>query len=389
MVGRGRCVGLSDVTDTGPSDPSSTANLRHSPLHEWHVSAGAKLADFGGWLMPIEYPDGGVLKEHAAVRESVGLFDVSHLGKASVRGSGAAAHVDATLTNALGRIRPGDAQYSMLCTDDGGVVDDLIVYLRGDDEVFLVPNAANAVDVVAGLARAAPSAVEVVDEHDRYAVLAVQGPRSVDVVRALGLPVDMDYMAFVDAQWRDAPVVVCRSGYTGERGYELLPRWDDAPALWQALLDAGADHGIRACGLGARDTLRTEMGYPLHGQDLSRTISPVQARLGWAVGWDKPVFAGREALSAEREAGPRRRLWGLRATDRGIPRAHMSVLAQGTDDVVGEVTSGTFSPTLRQGIGLALLAPDVTPGDRVEVDVRGRRSVMEVVRPPFVEASTD
>jgi aminomethyltransferase len=372
------------VTDT----TSTAGSLRTSPLHAWHAAAGAKLADFGAWLMPIEYPDGGVLTEHAAVRDSVGLFDVSHLGKATVRGPGAAGHVDATLTNALDRIGPGRAQYSMLCNVDGGVTDDLIVYLRGDDEVFLVPNAANTAAVVAGLQAAAPEGVSVEDEHERYAVLAVQGPRSADVVAALGLPVDMEYMAFVDTQWQGRPVVVCRSGYTGERGYELLPRWDDATSLWQALLDAGADVGIRACGLGARDTLRTEMGYPLHGQDLSPTISPVQARLGWAVGWDKPAFIGREALLAERAAGPGRRLWGLQAVGRQIPRAHMTVLRPGSDEAVGEVTSGTFSPTLRQGIGLALLSSDVTVGEQVEVDVRGRRSVMEVVRPPFVAAST-
>ena len=377
------------MTDTPSETAATPATLRHSPLHAWHVAAGAKLADFGGWLMPIEYPDGGVLKEHAAVRDSVGLFDVSHLGKASVRGPGAAAHVDATLTNALGRIAAGGAQYSMLCNEDGGVVDDLIVYLRGDDNVFLVPNAANAASVVAGLRSDAPGDGDVVDEHEEFAVIAVQGPRSADVLTALGLPVDMPYMAFVDVQWDGRPVTVCRSGYTGERGYELVPRWDDAADLWDALLAAGEPHQVRACGLGARDTLRTEMGYPLHGQDLSPTISPVQARLGWAVGWDKPAFSGREALVAERADGPHRRLWGLLATDRGIPRAHMAVLRPGTHEAVGEVTSGTFSPTLRQGIGLALLASDVGPGDTVEVDVRGRRSVMEVVRPPFVDASTD
>jgi aminomethyltransferase len=181
-------------------------------------------------------------------------------------------------------------------------------------------------------------------------------------------------------------VIVCRSGYTGERGFELLPRWADTVEVWDALVTAAAAAGGRACGLGARDTLRTEMGYPLHGQDLSLQISPVQARSGWAVGWGKEAFWGREALLAERAAGPARLLWGLRAGDRGIPRPHMRVLdAAGTD--VGEVTSGTFSPTLRLGIGLALLGRSVTEGDEVSVDVRGRRSVMTVVRPPFVTSS--
>jgi aminomethyltransferase len=366
-------------------------DLRRSPLHDRHVALGAKLADFGGWEMPIEYPasGGGVLREHAAVREAVGVFDVSHLGKASVHGPGAAAFVDAALSNDLGRIRPGQAQYTLCCDDaSGGVVDDLIAYLVDDGELFLVPNAANTAEVVRRLVAAAPAGVAVADEHERYGVLAVQGPRADDLLAGLGLPHGHDYMSFVDAEWKGAPVRVCRTGYTGERGYELLPRWEDAPALWDALLAAAEPLGGRPCGLGARDTLRTEMGYPLHGQDLSLEITPVQARSGWAVGWKKPAFWGRDALLAEREAGPRRLLWGLEALDRGIPRPHMTVLGpDGT--AVGEVTSGTFSPTKRVGIGLALLdsAAGLGEGGEVEVDVRGRRSRMRVVKPPFVPSS--
>ena len=207
---------------------------------------------------------------------------------------------------------------------------------------------------------------------------------------ALGLPHDLDYMAFVDAEFAGSPVTVCRTGYTGERGYELLPLWGVTPALWDALVAVVATEEGRPVGLGARDTLRTEMGYPLHGQDLSATITPVQARAGWAVGWSKPHFAGRDALLAEKEAGPKRRLWGLRATDRGIPRPHMEV-KDAAGSVIGEVTSGTFSPTLRAGIGLALLDAGGRrrgrEGAEVTVDVRGRPSTMTVVRPPFVDAS--
>lgn len=370
------------------------AELRRSPLFERHVGLGAKMAGFGGWEMPIDYSGGGVLEEHKTVRQAVGVFDVSHLGKASVSGPGAAAFVNATLTNDLGRIAAGQAQYTLCCDDSGGVVDDLIAYLRADDEVFLVPNASNTAEVVRRLAVPAPAGVEVADLHTSYGVLAVQGPASVELVAALGLPTDIGYMSFADGEWKGRPVVVCRSGYTGERGFELLPRWDDTVDVWDALLVAGAPLGVRPCGLGARDTLRTEMGYPLHGQDLSLSITPVQARAGWAVGWNKPEFWGRDALLAERAAGPDRVLWGLSATDRGIPRPHMPVVREtGTDragsepTVVGEVTSGTFSPTLRRGIGLALLDRSVTEGDVVGVDVRGRRSVMTVVRPPFVDAS--
>lgn len=362
------------------------AEANRSPLHDRHVELGAKLGDFGGWQMPIEYPGagGGVLAEHAAVREAVGLFDVSHLGKATVHGPGAADFVNACLAGDLGKIAPGQAQYTLCCTDSGGVVDDLIAYLVGPDEVFLVPNAANTAEVVRRLTAAAPAGIAVRDEHRDFAVLAVQGPRSADVLAALGLPAGQDYMAYADATFRDAPVRICRTGYTGEHGYELIPRWADADGLWTALLGEVRRLGGRPAGLGARDTLRTEMGYPLHGQDLSPSISPVQARAGWAVGWKKDAFWGRDALLAEKQAGPSRVLWGLLATGRGIPRPHMAVV-DGAGEPVGEVTSGTFSPTLRVGIGLALLAPSVAEGDELSVDVRGRPCPVRVVRPPFVD----
>ncbi len=363
--------------------------LLRSPLHDRHVALGAKLADFGGWEMPIEYTasGGGVLKEHAAVREAVGLFDVSHLGKATVRGPGARDFVNACLTNDLGRIEPGRAQYTLCCDPSGGVVDDLIAYLVADDEVFLVPNAANTAEVVRRLAEAAPDSIEVTGQHQQFGVLAVQGPRSAEVLERLGLPSDQRYMAYADAVFEGRPVRICRTGYTGEHGYELIPVWDDAPAVWDALVDVVRELGGMPAGLGARDTLRTEMGYPLHGQDLSLSISPVQARAGWAIGWSKADFWGRDALVAEKQAGPVRTLFGLEALDRGIPRAHLPVLdADGAQ--VGEVTSGTFSPTLKKGIGLALVdtASGVTEGAEVVVDVRGRRCVTRVVKPPFVES---
>jgi aminomethyltransferase len=363
-------------------------NLLQSPLHDRHAAAGAKFAAFGGWDMPLEYAGGGVLKEHAAVREAVGVFDVSHLGKATVAGPGAADFVNACLTGDLGRIAPGKAQYTLCCDDaTGGVVDDLIAYLRGPEDVFLIPNAANTAEVVRRLAAAAPAGVEVSDRHREFAVLAVQGPRSVEVLAAVGLPTEHGYMSFAAAAFEGVELTVCRTGYTGEHGYELVVPWDGAGALWDALLAAGAAHGIRPAGLAARDTLRTEMGYPLHGQDLSPEITPVQAGIGWAVGWQKPAFWGREALLAERAAGPRRRLHGLVARDRGIPRPHMAVLRDG--EPVGEVTSGTFSPTRRLGIALALLdtAAGLAEGDQVEVDVRGRPSTAVVAKPPFVKPS--
>lgn len=360
-------------------------DLLQSPLHERHEALGAKFAEFSGWLMPLEY--GGVLQEHAAVRDGVGVFDVSHLGKALVSGPGAAAFVNASLTNDLGRIHPGKAQYTLCCDADGGVVDDIIAYLRSDDEVFLIPNAANNTEVVARLSAAAPAGIDVTNQHRDYAVLAVQGTRSDEVLTALGLPVGHEYMSYAPGSLAGVEFSVCRTGYTGERGYELVVPSAAAADVWDELFRAGEQYDIRACGLGARDTLRTEMGYALHGHELSPQISPIMGGVSWAVGWSKPEFWGKSALEAQRADGTYRRLVGLKAAGRGIPRPGMTVLSE-ADAPIGELTSGTFSPTLRVGIGLALVEPGVRVGDTVLVDVRGRREPFDVVKPPFLEAST-
>ncbi len=363
-----------------------TDNLLHGPLEDQHRALGASFAEFGGWLMPVSYA--GTVAEHTATRNTVGLFDVSHLGKALVRGPGAAEFVNAALTNDLNRIGAGKAQYTLCCTETGGVIDDLIAYYVADDEIFLVPNAANTAAVVAAMAALAPEGLTITDEHRSYAVLAVQGPKSAEVLGALGLPADMDYMEYADAEYAGVPVRVCRTGYTGEHGYELLPPWDSAPVVFDALVAAVGAAGGELAGLGARDTLRTEMGYPLHGHELSLDISPLQARCGWAIGWKKDSFWGRDALVAEKEAGPRRLLRGLRVIGRGVLRPDLTVLAG--DRPVGVTTSGTFSPTLKVGIALALIDADagVLDGQSVTVDVRGRSVECEVVKPPFVEAKT-
>ena len=362
-------------------DPSDA--LLRSPIHDRHVAAGAKFAAFGGWSMPLEYAGGGVLAEHAAVRDAVGIFDVSHLGKARIAGPGAAEFANRCLTGDLGKIEPGKAQYTLICNADGGVVDDLIAYLRSPDEVFLIPNAANCAEVVALLAEAAPEGIEVTNEHRDHAVLAVQGTFSDEVLGAAGFPVGHAYMSFVEVDRDGEPVTVCRTGYTGERGYELVVPSSGAVQVWDAVLEAGAPYGLQPAGLGARDTLRTEMGYPLHGQDISPSITPVQARLGWAVGWKKDAFFGDEALRTEKQAGPTRLLRGLKAVGRGIPRPGM-VIRDGDGNEVGAVTSGTFSPTLKTGIGLALIAADLSEDDVVTVDVRTRREQFVITKPPFV-----
>ncbi|MBA0048457.1 glycine cleavage system aminomethyltransferase GcvT [Mycobacteroides sp. LB1] len=360
-------------------------DLLLGPLHDRHTAQGATFAEFGGWSMPVSYA--GTVGEHTATREAVGLFDVSHLGKALVRGPGAAAFVNACFTNDLNKVGPGKAQYTLCCTENGGVVDDLIAYYVSDDEIFLVPNAANTSAVVAALQAQAPEGIAITNQHRDYAVLAVQGPKSAEVLQRLGLPTDMEYMAYADATLDGVPVRVCRTGYTGEHGYELLPSWDSAGAVFDALLPAITEAGGQLAGLGARDTLRTEMGYPLHGHELSADISPVQARAGWAVGWKKDAFWGRDALTQEKAEGPRRTLRGLRATGRGVLRPDFTVLSGGLP--VGVTTSGTFSPTLKAGIALALLdtSAQIADGASVVVDVRGREIECEVVKPPFVDVN--
>ncbi|MGO4383922.1 glycine cleavage system aminomethyltransferase GcvT [Specibacter sp. RAF43] len=369
----------------------NSAELLHGPLHQWHVDHGAKMAEFGGWLMPLQYD--GVVAEHTAVRTAVGLFDVSHLGKAEIRGPGAAEFANRCLSNDLHRIGPGSAQYTLALTNEGTVTDDLIAYLRAEDDVFLIPNAANNAAVVAALEaanQAEDGRLSITNLHRDFGVFALQGPRSAAVMAALGLPEPAAYMSFVDATLTiggaAVDLTVCRTGYTGEHGYEIVPRWGDAPAVWDALAAEVAKAQGLIAGLGARDTLRTEMGYALHGHELSTGISPVEAGIGWAVGWRKDAFWGREALLAQKAAGAPRKSVGLLAIDRGVPRADVHVL-DAAGAVVGRTTSGTFSPTLGNGVALALVDPAVQLGDTLALDIRGRRLGVTVVKPPFVQVN--
>ena len=351
-------------------------------MHERHLSRNAKMADFGGWLMPIEYPGAGVLAEHSAVRERVGLFDVSHLGKASVVGTGALEFLNQMFTNDLTKIENGEAQYSMLCDNSGGVIDDLIVYRNSESNFFIVPNASNTAAVVANLQSKAPATVEVKNLHNEFGVIALQGPLSSKVLASFGIDLEIDYMAFSNVNIAGCEVIVCRTGYTGEFGFEILPSWNQATAVWDALVEQVEILGGLVCGLGARDTLRTEMGYPLHGHELSLEISPVMASASWAVGWNKAEFQGCESLASQKANGVARRLVALKSLDRGIPRPEMQVLDDG--QVVGEVTSGTFSPSIKVGIALALVDSKYKVGQQLTVDVRGRTSSVEIVKLPFV-----
>ncbi|MGZ8626146.1 MAG: glycine cleavage system aminomethyltransferase GcvT [Actinomycetota bacterium] len=356
--------------------------MRHSPLEDVHRALGAKLAPFGGWLMPIEYA--GTLAEHRAVRERAGLFDLSHLGKVDVVGPSAFGALQSLLTNDLGRVAVGRAQYHHLLNDRGGVEEDLFVYRLGEERWFAVPNASNKDAVVAAIR---DSGAEEVADHEDWCFLGVQGPDSTGVVASL-FPVasELAFRGCALVEWEGREVVLARTGYTGERGYELFAEPGVAAGLWDAIAAAGG--GIQPCGLGARDVLRLEMGYPLYGQDLGPDRTSLEAGLAWAVSFDKGGFRGRAALERQRDGGLPSRLRGLVTADRrSIPRAHQQVIEG--DVVVGEVTSGSFAPTLGVGIALAYLAPADAfgPGTELEVDIRGRRAPATVVDPPFVDRS--
>jgi aminomethyltransferase len=362
----------------------SRGTLR-TPLEPEHRALGARMAPFAGWLMPIEYR--GTLAEHRAVREAVALFDLTHLGKVMVEGAEAQGLLQRVFTNDLSRVEVGGAQYNMLLNERGGIVDDLIVYRVGEDRYLVVPNAANTGKVHAALLDHAGSGVDIVLRTD-LCLIAPQGPRSFDLVgEVFPDATSLEYMHGREMSYRDEPVVVSRSGYTGERGFELFVPEALAVGLWRALLDLGKPMGIEPAGLGARDTLRLEMGYPLHGNDIWDERTPLEAGLGWAVALDKGEFVGREALVEQKGSGIPSRLWGLRMKDRLIPRPHYPVLAG--EERVGETTSGTFSPTLKVGIAMAYLSPRdrLKAGDEVTIDVRGRQGKAEVVKPPFVRSS--
>ncbi len=357
--------------------------LRHSPLEAAHVELGAKFGPFGGWLMPIEYE--GVLAEHRAVRERVGLFDLSHLGKVDVRGPRALPALQRILSNDLGKVQVGRAQYNLVLNERGGVDEDLIVYRLSEERWFVVPNASNTDRIVARLSEAAGA--DAVEPHPAWCFLGVQGPRALETVGTrFPEAADLAYMGGLEATFDGVPFVLTRSGYTGELGFELFGPPEIAANLWDELSDVGAAFGIEPCGLGARDVLRLEMGYPLYGQDLRPDRTPIEAGSGWAVALDKEDLPGKEVLVRQREQGAPSRLRGLVTEGRRhIPRQHQEVRAG--DELVGSVTSGTFSPTLGTGIALAYLAPAdrFGPGERVTIDVRGRPAAATVTETPFVD----
>jgi aminomethyltransferase len=346
--------------------------VRQSPLDAEHRALGARTTDFGGWEMPLSYPK-GTLAEHRACRERAVAFDVSHLGTVRVDGAGACARLQTELTNDLGKIGPGRAQYThLLDPSDASVLDDIIVWWVDEQEFHVMPNASNTARV--------RDAIGGEDVTGTRAVIAVQGPEARERLASTAPDAAaVPRFAVRRFEWKDAACVAAGTGYTGEDGVECAVPAAIAPAFWRSVLDAG----VEPAGLGARDTLRLEAGLPLHGHELGPGITPLQADLGWVVAWDKGDFRGRAPLASERERGVARRLRGLTVEGRQPPRAGSGVLLDGTR--VGEVTSGNFSPVLGHGIALAFVPPALEPGARVEVEVRGRRLAAVLVRTPFVK----
>jgi aminomethyltransferase len=377
-----------DATADGAADDSSvSAELKRTPLEAEHLRLGAKMAPFAGWQMPIEYE--GALAEHRAVRTHVGLFDLTHLGKVEVVGAGALGMLQRVVTNDLAQAAVGEALYNLVLNEGGGVIEDLIVYRLEEERYFVVPNASNAPRVLRMLEEEKAEGPLHLMYHQDWCFLAVQGPEAKNVMAGIfPAAIDLAFMRCVETEYHRRPVIVTRSGYTGEVGFELFTYQDIAEQLWNELLGSVRSFGGRPCGLAARDVLRLEMGYPLYGQDLFEASTAFEAGLRWAVAMDKGEFRGRAALLRQQEEGLPSRLRGLRMHQRRhIPRAHYPVFVG--DQLVGEVTSGTFSPTLGTGIALAYVWPGdvVELGQDVEVDIRGRRGAATVVQPPFVDRS--
>ncbi|MEB3100178.1 glycine cleavage system aminomethyltransferase GcvT [Ferviditalea candida] len=357
--------------------------MKRTPLYPVYVKHGAKTIDFGGWELPVQFA--GIQKEHEAVRTKAGLFDVSHMGEIRVTGSDSFAFLQHLLSNDLSKLQPYQAQYTLMCYPDGGVVDDLLVYKYADDHYMLVVNASNTSKDFDWLQKHAEGDVRLEDISERTALIALQGPAALTIMKKLTeAPLEeLRPFRFVpEAQAGGHTVMISRTGYTGEDGFEIYLPAEDAPELWEKLLEKGGEDGLLPAGLGARDTLRFEAALPLYGQELSSGISPLEAGLGMFVKLDKGDFIGREALAEQKRHGTRRRLVGIEMIERGIPRSHYPVFAG--DRQIGEVTTGTQSPTFKTNIGLALIdTAYASAGTEVAVEIRGKKLKAKVVATPF------
>jgi aminomethyltransferase len=364
---------------------SDLSNLKHSPLEPAHLASGARMVEFGGWFMPVQYTS--IMDEHRAVRAATGMFDISHMGEVTVSGQGSLAWLESLLTNRVGKLSPGRGQYTLMLDEMGGVIDDLIIYRTGETEYFLVINAACRDLDLEWMQSKLPTdgSVVLTDLGNDYAAIALQGPDSERILRTLYPECEVpkrNGIAALVASTHAIPSLVARTGYTGEDGFELFIPVSEGESLWNALLQAG----VKPAGLGCRDTLRLEMGYPLNGSDLSRTRTPLEAGLGKFVALDdseKPDFSGRAALMSQRTAGLPALLTPIKLTVQGPPiRSHYQVLSEGL--IVGETCSGALSPSIGGGIAMAYLPPSLSvPGTSLEIEVRGRRYPATVSALPF------
>ncbi|HVS00944.1 MAG TPA: glycine cleavage system aminomethyltransferase GcvT [Thermoanaerobaculia bacterium] len=367
------------------ADTVRTEDMRRTPLYTSHVELAGRMVPFAGWEMPVQYA--GVIDEHRAVRTAAGLFDVSHMGEVRVRGEGAEAFLQWLTPNDVSKLAPGRAHYSGLLTEQGTYVDDVLIYRLAADDFLVVVNASNAPRDVEWIASRAGDfqGVQVDDVSDDYALLALQGPLALDILKPIAPPetAGLRYYGFLQGEVAGRKALISRTGYTGEDGFELYLAPEDAPHVWRLLLAAGGDRGIAPAGLGARDTLRLDAAMALYGHEIDETTTPFEAGLGWVVKLDKGDFLGREALAAQREAGLRRKLVGFEVQGRGIAREGHAVLSP-EGEAVGKVTSGTWSPTFEKAIGMAYVPVEMAaPGTSLRLDVRGRQVPAAVVELPF------
>ncbi|HBF14005.1 MAG TPA: glycine cleavage system aminomethyltransferase GcvT [Deltaproteobacteria bacterium] len=361
--------------------------LKRTPLYEFHKKLGAKMVEFGGWEMPVQYT--GVIEEHNAVRTRAGLFDISHMGEIMVSGKDAKKFVNYVTTNNLDRIGDGRCQYSVCCYEDGGVVDDVITYQITPFKFLIVVNASNTdKDYDWFVAHKGDFDVSIENLSSEYYQLALQGPLAEGILTPLvSMPLyRLATFQFCETILRGKKIILSRTGYTGEDGFEIYGAWGDAPYVWQTLLETGKTYGLTPIGLGARDSLRLEAALSLYGHEIDKTINPFEARLSWVVKLDKEDFIGKEALTQIHKNGCQRKLVGLDMIDQGIPRQGYPVYAG--DQKVGAVTSGTFSPTLQKPIGLALVEKThATEGNTLQIEMRGQKRAAKVVGLPFYKKS--
>jgi aminomethyltransferase len=360
------------------------ATLLRTPLFETYKEHGGKVIDFGGWELPVQFSS--IKEEHEAVRTKAGLFDVSHMGEFDVRGPNALSFLQHTMTNDVSKLQNGQAQYTAMCYEDGGTVDDLLIYKRNDNDYLLVVNASNIEKDFEWLKRHKTEGMELINVSQEYAQLAIQGPQAEMILQKL-TDTDLSQIGFFrfqeDVLLAGVSALVSRTGYTGEDGFEIYLQAADAKKLWNAILEAGSEDGLLPAGLGARDTLRFEAKLALYGQELTKDITPIEAGIGFAVKTDKEEdFIGKDVLAEQKKNGAPRKIVGIEMIDKGIPRSHYEVF--NGDQKIGEVTTGTQSPTLKKNLGLVLIDKEFSEmGTEVEVQVRQKRLKAKVVPSPF------